>query len=830
MRTVPRRVAVACFTLSLLLSGQTSRAEKDCRTSRDAVRACLAVLREPVEQPRQVEPAGWKTAYSCLRKIGPDDRVLLPVLMTALHDPNPRIQTIAAEAIGNIGPEARDAVTDLRILLRDTGGAESEEMLVAAAAATALGQIGDDAIDAANDLVWAFRGVADYAARRSLLRIGPDAVPDVVFGAKDADPNVRERSVTLLPSFGCPASPDCDRLLDLLGDQSESHHRLGCCGGAITRVGSAAAGSLTKCGTGIVPNLRKRLNDPNPFVQVRAASVMAQLGAFDQLVADRLVQAVRRDETSGEALQVINETKRGTDPRILPGLRALLKDPNAALRSRAAVAMTGFDIVDADVLRAHLQRLADPDEAYDAADTLGHLETRLKPFECELVETATRATHYSSRWLAAGLLARITPNHPVVTTALAEIRKRVQSRGEVERNCALQAAFSMGEKGLPTVLEFLQRGERVVDTLPPGRIEKPLIAELLRSAKDPEHNWKYVSRLIEVADKNCSADALVPCLPVLVAHLRPPAQGDDVGTEPVVDCIVRCGKRAVGPLLRALREPATTPEMRYTLVTCLGQIGAPAKEALPLLAQPDFLKTVDSPWVVVWAIREIGPSSECLPFVMQTLDTENGGGPAQEAIIALGEPARVEVSKLLDSEDAARRSIGVQLLAKLGGKPEAGIPSILSALKRAAGNDIELMQFLASIGPAAKEGTPLVAARLTSRYVRVRSAACITLARIVEPGKPPGAEVLTVLSAATEDSFAEVRAAAADAIGLIGPPCGEARLAIERLRHDPFATVRHAADRAAQSLDNHRAPPAKIWTNYFDPSGPARGSALAANE
>jgi hypothetical protein len=270
--------------------------------------------------------------------------------------------------------------------------------------------------------------------------------------------------------------------------------------------------------------------------------------------------------------------------------------------------------------------------------------------------------------------------------------------------------------------------------------------------------------------------------------------------------------------------------MRSTLVTCLGAIGPPAKEALPLLAEPDFSKKVDVPWVVVSAIREIGPSIECLPLLIQSLDDSLSSGDAQLAMVELGEPARAEVLKLLDSEDAARRAIGVKILSRLGGNPKAGIPSILASLKRATGNDVELMLYLASIGPAAKEGTPLVAARLTSRYVRVRSAACVTLARIADPRERNDDTVVTALAAATGDSFAEVRAAAADAIGLLGPRCGSARSAIERLGHDRFATVRHAAERAAQSLLNHRPPPAKIWMNYFDPSGPATGSALAANE
>jgi HEAT repeat protein len=117
MRIVPRRAAIACLAGSILFSAAVARAEKDGRIRRDSVRAWLAALREPVQEPRQEEPAGWATAYTCLRKIGPDERAILSELIFALDDPNPRIRAIAAEVIGNIGPEAKDAVPRMRELL-----------------------------------------------------------------------------------------------------------------------------------------------------------------------------------------------------------------------------------------------------------------------------------------------------------------------------------------------------------------------------------------------------------------------------------------------------------------------------------------------------------------------------------------------------------------------------------------------------------------------------------------------------------------------------------------------------------------------------------------
>jgi HEAT repeat protein len=825
MSILPRCVGIACLVFSFLLSGPVADAEKDGRIRSDAVRAWLAALREPVEQPQGEYPAGWASAYACLRKIGPDDRAVLPELITALYDSNSRVQVIAAEAIGNVGPEARDAVWDLRSLLRETGGPEAGDAEVACAVASALGQIGDEAIDAADDLVWAFRGVADGRAAEALQRMGPDVAPAVIHGLKDPNPNVRERCLALLPLLKCPHLLDWEAQLDLLGDQSESHHQCGCCG-YTTRVGDAAAASLATFGIDIVPRLRKTLDNSNPFVRMRAASVLARLDVFDHSIATRLADAVRRDDTALEALRVIEGTKRGADPCLLSRLRALLKDSDPAVRSRVAVALTGFGAVDADVLRVHLQRLSDLPSADDAGDTLGRFEDQLKPLEPELAETAMRAAHSYTRWLATGLLARLSPGHPAVAVTLADIRKKIQSADELGRRCGLQAAFVMGEQGLPTVFELLKRGERIGYGRPPKSIEATVIAELLRAAPDPG-NWNYVSRLIEITARNPSANILKPCVPILISHLQWRESSLEPGHEAAASCLVSCGQPAVPTLIRVLREQNTSEEIRSAIVPCLGKMGPAASEALPVLVALDFSNQGVLRWDVAKAIKEIGPSVKCLPFLLESLDDYLGSDDAQQAIVALGEPARLEVLNLLDSDNSVRRRIGVKLFLKLGGKPVASIPAILASLKRAKGHHVEQMQILASLGPAAKEATPLVAACLTSRYVRVRSAACITLARIAEPGRPLGDDVLASLLAATNDRFAEVRAAASDAIGLIGPQGRAARSAIERLCQDSFVTVRHAAERAAQPLNKHQSPPARIWTAYFDPSGPATGSSLA---
>jgi HEAT repeat protein len=834
MALVSLRLRITFAILLALVLVPAANAANEPAISAEAVRAWLAALREPAEQPKELPPA-WTAAHDALRKIGPDDRAVLTELISGLDDPNSRVRAIAAEPIGNVGPEAKAAVSKLRGLLPKTINAENTDEDVVMAAVTALGQIGDDAVDdgdddsvdATDDLVLCFRTDFYLRAQDSLLRMGPAAVPAVVRGLKNGEPCIREGCLSLLGKLNCPELLDWEPQIDLLGDQAESFHRMGCSGWTV-RVGRAATDALSKFGPPIVPRLRKTLESSDPVVRMRAASILARLNTFDSSVADRLVDALRGAALADEALEVIQRTKRTADPAVIARLRSLLKDSHLDVRSRAAVALTDFGAVDADVLRVHIQRLSDDPNADEAADTLGRRADQLKPLQRELAETAMHGGAYQARWLAAGLLASIAPEHPAVAAHLRELRIQLSPSDDHETRFAIQAAFLIGEKGLPTVFEALKCGGRFGYGFPSKPIEHLVIRELLKAAQEPDRNWKYVSRLIEFASRNPHADVLTPCLPILIAHL--PRSGNspfEPGPEAAQCCVVACGKPAVPTLIRVLRDPNTSEELCSAIVECLGQMGPAAKDSLPVLASKDLPKRLHSPWEIAKAIKNIGPSVECLPVLIESLDDFLGSDDAQKAILALGKRARPEALKLLESDNAARRKIAVRLFVSLGRKAQADIPAIVDNLRRRAGNDVDLMQILASLGPAANAATPIVAERLESPHVRVRSAACITLARIAGSDATFGKRVSARLSAATGDSFAEVRAAAADAIGLVAPQDASARTAIERLGSDRFATVRRAAERAVQAMDKHRSPSDRIWTNYFDPFGPATGASSA---
>jgi len=62
-------------------------------------------------------------AASALGNIGPDAREAVPALVTALNDSKRDVRYEAAWALGNIGPDARDAVPALVTALNDPDAA-----------------------------------------------------------------------------------------------------------------------------------------------------------------------------------------------------------------------------------------------------------------------------------------------------------------------------------------------------------------------------------------------------------------------------------------------------------------------------------------------------------------------------------------------------------------------------------------------------------------------------------------------------------------------------------------------------------------------------------
>jgi eukaryotic-like serine/threonine-protein kinase len=144
--------------------------------------------------------ARWRSAEA-LGNLGNDARSAVPALVQLLDDRQEEVRWRAAEALGKIGPAARGAVS---ALARTAGGSG----LPATEAAKALGKIGPGAADAVPALAQQLRSSDVYLRRevaKSLARIGTGAAPAVgalTAALQDKDKVVRMESARALGRVG----------------------------------------------------------------------------------------------------------------------------------------------------------------------------------------------------------------------------------------------------------------------------------------------------------------------------------------------------------------------------------------------------------------------------------------------------------------------------------------------------------------------------------------------------------------------------------------------------------------------------------------------------
>ncbi len=209
-----------------------------------------------------------RAAADALRGIGAE-KDAVPHLVELLKDPKLLwyVRRAAADALGQIGPEAKAAVPHLVELLKDS------DTDVRRAAAGALGQIGPAAKDAVPHLVDLLKDPVEdvrRAAAYALGQIGAEAkaaVPHLVELLKDPNCNVRRAAAYALGQIGAEAKDAVPHLIDLLKDSDTDVRRAAA--GALGQIGPAAKAA--------VPHLIARLKDPDGDVGRAAADALKEI-------------------------------------------------------------------------------------------------------------------------------------------------------------------------------------------------------------------------------------------------------------------------------------------------------------------------------------------------------------------------------------------------------------------------------------------------------------------------------------------------------------------------------------------------------------------------
>jgi len=269
-----------------------------------ATKALLKAVKAPIgSSAREMGGQVQCNAVEALGKIKSDDPDVIPALISALHSPKMLLRWSAELSLGQYGPAAAAAVPHLITLMRRAMLGDVSNVLEAIKALTGIGPGAKDALPAliqnlknkySEDETWA-----------ALSAIGPDAAPAVpVLFAQGMGNWDRNRAKKIIAAIGSGAVPFLVQKLH--GTQGEQDYAAECLAqmdsldksllptlvGLLEQNDRAdrvsALRALAKMGASAadaVGPMRKLLTDPEPWVQIEAAT------ALRKIAQDRRTQA-----------------------------------------------------------------------------------------------------------------------------------------------------------------------------------------------------------------------------------------------------------------------------------------------------------------------------------------------------------------------------------------------------------------------------------------------------------------------------------------------------------------------------------------------------------
>jgi len=298
----------------------------------------------------------------------------------ALEDEDQRVQWYAAYALGQLGPDAAEAVEPLIAVLAQ----RSRNEYVRGNAAWALGRI----------------GVAD----RAVLDVLIDTM------ATKVHTSVRRNCPVALGNLGAAAGPAVPALLGLLQDED-----------ATVRVNAAVAlWKINRHEQAIAALMEMIRSGPTPAAY-RAAGALGRLGAEPDAVAGALVQAFHHADrdvhrSAAKALGQLG-------PAAIAALKRPLADPDPEVRRSAVEALGWIGPKAVPDLIAALNNEA-PEARRAAARALGRLGGAAKSAEAALIETVNDRNRDVRQAAAKALknIRGVETNHGVTEDTGAEAK------------------------------------------------------------------------------------------------------------------------------------------------------------------------------------------------------------------------------------------------------------------------------------------------------------------------------------------------------------------------------------------------------------------------
>jgi HEAT repeat protein len=520
-------------------------------------------------------------------------------LTAAVNARDEKTQIQAIDTLARMGPAAKPAIRTLAALLQQANSSPS----VRAHAAYALGALGTAAADAADALS--------------------------VAAAQDSDAQVRRQAVRALSRIHSEPQLAIASLGNALEDPDPA-------------VRVAALDSLTSAGPAAVPVLGKALE--NPATRYWAALALGELHKDAKPALGALVEAMKdeRPEVRREVLVAL--ARIGPDAAAaVPAISALLADPDASARHAAAFALghIGPQAASAAPLLVRDRQSKDPLMQAVSAWALAHIDPTDAAVRRDAIGLLTQAIRDKNPRVQGAAFRGLIELENDPTKLVPALSLAITESDPSLVHDILSAAASLGESGIPVLIEALKR---------------------------PEAATSAASLLAGLGSKAKSAT------PALAAMLGDPT--GELRREALL-ALAAMGADAA-PAQAAILKMLSDPELRVRTVAAyaLGRIGTDASTAAPQLRAE--LQSTDPVMRVAsaWALVHVSPrgeqvAPEVLPNLMQGLKNENvpvRRGSA-EALGRLGKAARTAEGALRvtarDPDETVRKA-ALEALERMG--------------------------------------------------------------------------------------------------------------------------------------------------------------------
>jgi HEAT repeat protein len=653
----------------------------------------------------------------------------LPQLTRALRGPDRGVRTIAARALGRMGPRAERAAPDLLWALKDRE--------LRAGVGFELVDWRLPCVQAARLPVLRFGDQAEprREAARALSRMGPAGAAALAEALRRDPWRLHGPSVRRLPGA----------VRGVLADYLEDRRPHDLAGALVL---------LVRCG-----ELKERLEENDALTRGEAARALAEMGGEARRALPALVEAVedpddRVSRFACEALVALGPEARAALPALTREIR-LKVCSTPVINALRAIGPEGEEVLSRDCAPALIERLEQaPENQEGACVALPQLGRAGRSAAAALEALVESKEELENPFWPLWALAEVSPDPaPALTKGLAHPRAQVR----------LHAAGALGRLGpraaaavprLRTALCDDADGEvrsAVVDALrdivaEPADLTPLLIEELKRQPirKTPggprcDDAGRRAAR--QLGALGSEAGAAIAALRALRKRLDPK---DRDAALAVASALVRIDGRdeeALGEIgLRLTGRSATpeeTAEVQEAALAEAAGLGGRARALAPavhrLLDADDELTRLEA----ARTLARIDPerAGDALPVLLELFQGD-WASQALEVLSELGPAARdaaPEVAALLQQHDLPDYDGQWvhKALATMGPAGSAAVPVLRERLREGRGAGVRLsIAALGQIGPEAAPATPELRTLLHSVRADHRAAAARALGRI----------------------------------------------------------------------------------------------------